>query len=194
MSELVKNQLSHLFFLLFISLLFFIFLKNLKIPISIISFVNDGLFISQNKSISHLNTNLFCSYNVISSLLTKLGLIVEHRKTEVFHFSRSHGAFNPPPLDLTTFGGLILLPKASWQYLGFFFDQELTFQHHIEFYTNKLISTRCKLEFPRSAARSDNRTAADSAYGFPCRAFGNTLVTLCISGDNRTEISKNVHR
>ena len=43
-------------------------LKILKIPISIISFVDDGLFISQNKSISHLNTNffmattLFCLY------------------------------------------------------------------------------------------------------------------------------------
>ena len=43
-------------------------LKILKIPISIISFVDNGLFISQNKSISHLNTNffmattLFCLY------------------------------------------------------------------------------------------------------------------------------------
>jgi len=89
-------------------------LKILKIPISTISFVNDSLFISQNKSISHLNANNFCSYNVISSLLTKFGLVVEHGKTEVFYFSRLHGAFNPPPLDLTTIGGPILLQKASW--------------------------------------------------------------------------------
>ena len=34
-------------------------LKILKIPISIISFVDDSLFISQNKSISHSNTNFF---------------------------------------------------------------------------------------------------------------------------------------
>jgi len=44
-------------------------LKILKIPIFIISFVNNELFISQNKSISHSNANLFCSYNIISSLL-----------------------------------------------------------------------------------------------------------------------------
>lgn len=40
------------------------------------------------------------------------------------------------------------------------------------------LSLRRKLEFPRFAARNDNRTAAASAYGFPCRAFGNTLITL----------------
>ena len=46
----------------------------IKIPISIISFVDDELFISQNNSISHSNANLFCSYNVISSLLMNLDL------------------------------------------------------------------------------------------------------------------------
>jgi len=64
-------------------------LKILKIPIFIISFVNDGSFISQNKSISHSNANLFCSYNVISFMLTRCGLVVEYRKTDIFHFSRS---------------------------------------------------------------------------------------------------------
>jgi len=54
-------------------------LKILKIPISIISFVDDGLFIFQNKSILHSNTNLFCCYNIISSLLTKCGLIEKHQ-------------------------------------------------------------------------------------------------------------------
>ena len=97
-------------------------LKILKIPISIISFVDDGLFISQNKSISYSNTNIFCSYNVISSLLTRCGLIIEHGKTNVFHFSRSQGAFNPLSLDLSVLGGPILLPKNTWQYLGFIFD------------------------------------------------------------------------
>jgi len=44
-------------------------LKIIKIPISIISFVDNGLFISQKKSISHSNANLFCCYNIILSLL-----------------------------------------------------------------------------------------------------------------------------
>jgi len=83
-------------------------LKNLKIPISIISFVDDGLFISQSNSFDISNSCLFCSYNVLTNLLKKFGLVVEHSKTEIFHFNRSHGAFNPLSLDLTPLEGSIL--------------------------------------------------------------------------------------
>jgi len=102
-------------------------LKNLKIPISILSFMDDGLIIAQNKSIDILNTHLFCSYNILSKLLVDFGLVIEHGKTEVFHFNRSHGIFNPPPLDLLLLGGPSLCPKDTWKYLGFFFDRKLTF-------------------------------------------------------------------
>ena len=88
-------------------------LKILKIPISIISFVNNRLFISQNKSISHSNANLFCCYNITLSLLTKYSLVVKYGKTNIFHFSRSHRAFNPPPLDLSALGGPVLFSKDT---------------------------------------------------------------------------------
>ena len=136
--------LSPILSILYLSLIFYILekcLKNLKISILFISFVDNGLFITQHKSISVSNTNLYCSYNVISSLLTRFGLVMEHSKTEVFHFSRSQSVFNPPSLDLSTLRGPILLSKDIWQYLGFFFDQKLSFCHHINFYTNKAIST-----------------------------------------------------
>jgi len=116
-------------------------LKNLKISIFIISFVDDGLFISQNKSINILNSHLFCSYNVLTKLLEKFSLIVKHSKTEIFYFNRSQGVFNPPLLDLTLLGGSILQPNNLWKYLGFIFDRKLTFHQHINFYANKSIST-----------------------------------------------------
>ena len=97
-------------------------LKILNIPVSLISFVDDSLFISQNKSIDVLNSQLFCSYNVLSGLLDKFGLNIKHSKTEMFHFNRSHGTFNPSPLDLLPLGGPILHPKNSWKYLGFIFN------------------------------------------------------------------------
>ena len=96
--------------------------KNLNIPISILSFVDNSLFIVQNKSFSISNAHLFCSYNILSNLLDSFGLIIEHSKTEIFHFDRSHGPFNPPPLNLSPIGGPILRPKESWKYLGFIFD------------------------------------------------------------------------
>ena len=88
------------------------YLKNLKIPISILLFIDDGLLSAQNKSIRILNTNLYCSYNIISSLISKFKLVIKHGKTEVFYFSRLRGAFNTPPLDLTPLGGSILHSKS----------------------------------------------------------------------------------
>ena len=88
-------------------------LKNLKIFVSIISFVDNGLFISQDKSLNVSNSCLFCSYNIMTNLLDKFDLIVEYSKTEVFHFSRLHGPFNPPLLDLSPLGELILSSKNS---------------------------------------------------------------------------------
>ena len=92
-------------------------LNILNIPISLISFVDDSLFISQNKSIDVSNSQLFCSYNILSGFLDKFGLNIEHSKTETFHFNRSYGMFNPPPLDLSPLGEPILCPKSLWKYL-----------------------------------------------------------------------------
>ena len=116
-------------------------LKNLNIPVSIISFVDDELFISQNKLLDISKSHLFCSYNIMIKLLDKFGLAVEHSKTEVFYFNRLHGFFDPPPFDLSSIGGPILVPKNSWKYLGFIFDRKLSFHQHIDYYSNKAIST-----------------------------------------------------
>ena len=43
--------------------------KNLKISVSLLFFVNNGLLVSQEKSFEKTNLFLFCSYNIISSLL-----------------------------------------------------------------------------------------------------------------------------
>ena len=110
---------------LYLSLLLYILekcLKNLNISVSLISFVDDSLIISQNKLIDISNSQLFCNYNILSRLLIKFGLNIKHSKTETFHFNRFHGTFNPPPLDLLSIGGPILCPKSSWKYLGFIFD------------------------------------------------------------------------
>ena len=137
------SALSPILSALYLSPLLYILekhLKSLNIPVSLISFVDDDLFILQNKSIDTSNAQLFCSYNVILCLLKKFGLSIEHSKTEMFHFNRSYGMFNPPLLDLSSLGELILYSKSSWKYLGFIFDRKLIFHQHIDFYSNKAIS------------------------------------------------------
>jgi len=64
-------------------------IKNLKekIHADILSFVDDGLLISQEKSYDLSSAFLFSSYNMISKILTDAGLVMEHNKSEVFHFT-----------------------------------------------------------------------------------------------------------
>ena len=112
-------------------------LKILKIPISILLFINDSLLLLQNKLFSIFNFYLFCSYNIVINLLSKFRFIVEHLKTEVFHFTRSQETFNPPPLNLSPIGGPILHPKELWKYLGFIFNSKLTFYQHINLIPTK---------------------------------------------------------
>jgi len=88
--------------------------KNLKNPVFFISFVDNSLLISQDKSFEISNANLFYSYCVISLLLDHFKLVIEQEKTEVFHFFRAQGAFNPLPLDLSILGGSVLQPKEIW--------------------------------------------------------------------------------
>jgi len=72
-------------------------IKNLnkEIPTDILSFVDDELLISQEKSYSLSNSFLLCSYNIISKILIDTGLVMEHNKTEVFYFT---SAQHPPTL------------------------------------------------------------------------------------------------
>ena len=118
-------------------------LKNLKIPISFLLFVDDGLLVTQSKSFHISNSHLFCSYNIASKLLLDFGLVVEYSKTEIFHFSRSIGSFNPPSspsLNILPIRDPILCPKETWKYLGFIFNRKISFYYHIDFYANKSIS------------------------------------------------------
>ena len=98
------SVLSPILSAFYISPIFHIFekrSKNLNIPISSLSFVNNELLILQEKSFEKTNAFLYCSYNIISSLLNQFGLVIKHGKSKVFHFSRSYEIFNSFPLDLS---------------------------------------------------------------------------------------------
>ena len=117
-----ESALSSILFAFYFLLLLYILEKYLKILNIPISFVDNSLFISQNKFIDISNSQLFYSYNILYSFLKKFGLRIEHSKSETFHFNRSYGTFNLFPLDLLSLGGLILCLKSSWKYLEFIFN------------------------------------------------------------------------
>ena len=78
---------------IYIAFIFHIFKKRTKsllspILISTFSFVDNRLFISQEKSYEKLNTNLFCRYDIILFIFIQFGLIIKHDKSEVLYFLR----------------------------------------------------------------------------------------------------------
>ena len=101
------------------------------------------------------NSILFCSYNIISSILDKdnFGLVLEHGKIEVFYFSRAQSVFNSPFLNLTDIDSPILKPKNIWKYLSFIFNRKLLFYQHIDFYANKAILTVKYMKILRNSTR-----------------------------------------
>ena len=163
---------------LYLSLFIYIlenYLKNLKIPTSFISFVDDSLFISQSNLIDISNSCLYCSYNILINLLKKFGLVVKHSKTKIFHFNRSHGVFNPPPLNFFSLGGNVLQPNNTWKYLGFIFDQKLTFHQHVDFYINKSISTVKCMKLLSNSSHGINplqKCLLYKSYIFPIILYG----------------------
>jgi len=129
-------------------------IKNLnkEIPTDILSFVDDGLLISQEKSYSLSNSFLLCSYNIISKILIDAGLVMEHSKTELFHFTRARHPPNPS-INLSSVGGSIISPKPIWWYLGFYFDCKLNFNYHTHFYATKCLFTLSTMKMLGNSSR-----------------------------------------
>ena len=88
--------------------------KNLSIPIlvSLLSFINDGLFISQKKSHKKSNKILYYSYSIVFSLFNQSSLAIRYNKLEDFHFSRMTKKTEPSLLDLRPIDSTIL--KLLW--------------------------------------------------------------------------------
>ena len=129
-------------------------LKTLKenIPTDILSFVDDGLLISQEKSYSLSSSFLLCSYNIISKILIDAGLVMEHSKTELFYFTRARHSPNPS-IDLSSVRGPVISPKLIWRYLGFYFDRRLNFNYHTHFYATKYLSTLSTMKMLGNSSR-----------------------------------------
>ncbi|EKM73882.1 hypothetical protein AGABI1DRAFT_49001, partial [Agaricus bisporus var. burnettii JB137-S8] len=68
---------------------------------------------------------------------------MEHSKSEIFHFTRERGNYNPSKvLPVGPFTeARPLRPQTYWRYLGIFFDRTLTFREHVRFYSTKAFST-----------------------------------------------------
>src|SRR5882762_3793996 len=106
--------------------------------VHLLSYVDDGTIIVQSPSLDNNIPRLKDAYWKVVSVLEATGLVLEHEKSEVFHFSRSHNETFPSLILSDT---VSLVPKTHWCYLGFYFDAKLSFKEHVRYYSTKSIST-----------------------------------------------------
>ncbi|CAA7267575.1 unnamed protein product [Cyclocybe aegerita] len=102
------------------------YIKAAPLNTTLLSFVDDGTILAQSKQLDDNNVGLRKAYKIIYLLFVAFTLVLEHDKTELFHFSCRRDAYNPL-LDLG--------------YLGFYFDRGLTFHEHVRYYTTKAFTT-----------------------------------------------------
>ena len=70
--------------------------------------------------------------------MVTFGLVMEHNKSEIFHFSRAYNDLNPE-LNFSAIGTPTLKPKTYWRYLEFYFDQCLFFKEYVQYYSTKAL-------------------------------------------------------
>ncbi|CAA7267583.1 unnamed protein product [Cyclocybe aegerita] len=119
------------------------YIKAALLNMTLLSFVDDGTILAQSKQLDDNNVGLHKAYKIIYLLFVAFALVLEHNKTELFHFSRWQDAYNPS-LDLgyaPHTGVTPLKPKTYWRYLGFYFDRGLTFHEHVRYYATKAFTT-----------------------------------------------------
>ncbi|KAJ3570517.1 hypothetical protein NP233_g4354 [Leucocoprinus birnbaumii] len=109
----------------------------------ILSYVDDGTLIVQCKMLEDNLPPLCEAYKIMFNLFDVFGLVMEHSKSKLFHFTCQHDDANPPiVLDFEPFTAASpLKPKTFWRYLGFYFDRTLSFREHVQYYSTKAIST-----------------------------------------------------
>lgn len=117
---------------------------------------------------------------MVFELTQSLGLVLEHNKSEGFHFSRKHNEVNPDiDLGYAPFTGATpLRPGTIWRYLGFFFDRGLTFREHVKRYSNKsLTSVRAILALGNSVRgmRPKHKRQLYRACVLPIATYGSRL-------------------
>ena len=113
--------------------------QALNLDTCILSFVDNGLLISQGKMYNKILPELYCSYRVVIDLMVCFGLVIEHDKSEIFYFPRAHNDSNLE-LYLLTMGAPTLKPKTYWRYLEFYFNRHLSFKEHVWYYFTKALS------------------------------------------------------
>ncbi|KAJ3499655.1 hypothetical protein NMY22_g19489 [Coprinellus aureogranulatus] len=155
-------------------------IKEVGLGTTLITFVDDGTIAAQTDSIEMNCRMLYHAYAFIHALFTAAGLVLEHDKSGAFHFTRARsGADRPIDLGFAPHTSATpLRPKKFWRYLGFYFDQRLTFAEHIRYYSTKALTTVMAMRMLGNSTRGlspKNKRILYRACVVPIATYGHRL-------------------
>ncbi|TFY81421.1 hypothetical protein EWM64_g2600 [Hericium alpestre] len=111
---------------------------------SMLFYVDDGVLVYFSDSMGQNVLMLKHLFSLLRTLFLRLGFVLKPDKLELMHFSRCGFDGVLPPLILPSTPPAIpvsLKLLMIWHYLGFFFDHQLNFHFHVNFYATHALST-----------------------------------------------------
>jgi hypothetical protein len=129
-------------------------LRERGLGTTLITYVDNGLFTAESPDILQNCAMLRHACAIMHEIFTAVGLVMEHDKNELFHFTRARTGWDRPiDLGFAPFTDETPLePKQFWRYLDFF-DCKLTFQEHVRYYTTKSFTTVTAMRMLGNSAR-----------------------------------------
>jgi hypothetical protein len=116
--------------------------SNAHLWISLLVYVDDGTLTVSSNSLTYNALQIQSLYPYINQAFTHAGIFLEPDKLETMHFPRPRYQGPLPTLHIQADGREYFIePKDTWRYLGFFFDPQLSFKKHVNYYSTQALST-----------------------------------------------------
>ena len=105
-------------------------------------YVDDGLWTATTPSIQTNCDILAAKHHETKTILARLGLVIEHEKSELMHFACTRLARTQDmQLPLSLSPNEVIRPTTVWRYLGFRLDPKLTFRAHVAYFAERATTT-----------------------------------------------------
>ena len=105
--------------------------SSLSYPVSLRSYIDDVGFLAISNSLGENVITLKSTLQMVQSLFTSIGMKIDPDKCDLMHFSNRRGDNSSPSLTSSINGlDVTISPPKFIRWLGFYFDQKLTFNNH----------------------------------------------------------------
>jgi hypothetical protein len=135
-------------------------------------YVDDGAIFACGRGWEDIETSIRDGYTTCTKWLIKAGLNAEPDKSELIFFRKRGEKVDPPNhiyLSLPTHNTYYKVPaKNTLRYLGFFFDNRLSWIHHVEVMCNRARATLKSLQLLGNSVRGLNQAKWRLAYNAIC--------------------------